>query len=199
MVVRGRSRILLDMSVIAGVVLAAGSGTRMGTPKADLVVDGQRLLDRAVVTLRGAGCDPVIAVVRDGTATSGATTVVNPDPSRGQRSSLELAVAAGESADAIAILLVDVPGIGVDAVRTVIEAWRPGRITVARYGAVRGHPTVMAPGLWQEALELAGPDEGARSLLKARADRVDEIDVSGDPVDLDTPADLARWSDAHHR
>jgi CTP:molybdopterin cytidylyltransferase MocA len=183
------------MSGMAGAVLAAGSGTRMGAPKAELVVDGQRLLDRAVGTLRAAGCDPVIAVVRAGTpAVADAHAVLNPDPSRGQRSSLELAVAAGESADAIAVVLVDVPGVGADAVRTVIDAWRPGRITVARYGAVRGHPTVMAPALWREALALAGPDEGARALLRARPDLVDEIEVRGDPADLDTPADLDRWS-----
>jgi CTP:molybdopterin cytidylyltransferase MocA len=195
MVVLRRSRILLDMSVIAGAVLAAGSGTRMGRPKADLVVDGQRLLDRTLATLQGAGCEPVIAVVREGTGpVAGAIAVVNPDPARGQRSSLELAVAAGASADAIAVVLVDVPGIGPDAVRTVIAAWRPGRITVARYGTVRGHPTVMAPQLWREALALAGPDEGARALLRVRADQVDEIEARGDPADLDTPEDLARWS-----
>ena len=183
------------MSVIAGAVLAAGSGTRMGAPKADLVVDGQRLLDRAVAVLRDAGCEPVIAVVRDGTdRVVGATTVVNPDPSRGQRSSLELAVAAGESADALAVVLVDVPGVGAVAVRTVIDAWSPGRIAVARYGSVRGHPTVMSPGLWRQAVAMAGADEGARALLRARADLVDEVEVRGDPADLDTPEDLARWS-----
>ncbi|MDT4942930.1 MAG: hypothetical protein QOJ34_3019, partial [Pseudonocardiales bacterium] len=36
-------------------------------------------------------------------------------------------------------------------------------------------------------------DEGARALLAARPDLVDEVDVPGDPTDLDTPADLARW------
>jgi molybdenum cofactor cytidylyltransferase/nicotine blue oxidoreductase len=195
MVVRGRSRILLDMSVIAGAVLAAGSGTRMGGPKAELVVDGERLLDRTVTTLRRAGCDPVIAVVRAGTEeVAGAVAVVNPDPARGQRSSLELAIAAAESADAVAVVLVDVPGIGADAVRAVVEAWRPGRIALARYGTVRGHPIVMAPGLWREALALAGPDEGARALLRERADQVDEIAALGDPADLDTPEDLARWA-----
>jgi molybdenum cofactor cytidylyltransferase/nicotine blue oxidoreductase len=51
----------------------------------------------------------------------------------------------------------------------------------------------MAPALWREALALAGPDEGARALLASRPDLVDEVDVPGDPTDLDTPDDLARW------
>jgi molybdenum cofactor cytidylyltransferase/nicotine blue oxidoreductase len=165
----------------------------MGTPKAELVVDGTRLLDRAVAVLRDAGCEPVLAVVRADCPLDGATAVVNPDPARGQRSSLELAVAATPGSDALVIVLVDMPGIPAGAVRAVVRAWRPGRIAIARYGDRRGHPTMMAPELWREALRLAGPDEGARALLAARPELVDEVAVTGDPSDLDTPEDLARW------
>jgi molybdenum cofactor cytidylyltransferase/nicotine blue oxidoreductase len=175
---------------IAAAVLAAGAGVRMGGPKADLVVGGVRLLDRAVAAARDAGCAPVVAVVRAGTSVSGARVVVNSDPSRGQRSSLELAVAAVPDAAALAVLLVDTPGLGADALRAVCRAWRPGRIAVGLYAGRRGHPVVMAPALWRTALALAGPDEGARALLATRPELVDEVDAPGDPADLDTPADL---------
>jgi molybdenum cofactor cytidylyltransferase/nicotine blue oxidoreductase len=52
----------------------------------------------------------------------------------------------------------------------------------------------MAPDLWRAALEIADSDEGARALLAARPDLVDEVQVAGDPTDLDTPVDLARWT-----
>lgn len=175
-------------------MLAAGAGTRMGTPKASLRVDGTSLLDRAVTVLRDGGCEPVLAVVRAGTAVADARAVVNPDPSRGQRSSLELAVDAAGDVAALAVVLVDMPGISAEAVYAVVHSWQPGRIAIARYGRRRGHPTVMAPRLWRTALASAGPDEGARALLASRPDLVDEVDVTGDPSDLDTPADLARWS-----
>ena len=184
------------MALMAGAVLAAGSGTRMGGPKADLVVDGTRLLDRAAAALTAAGCAPVLAVVRDGTEVDGATAVVNLDPERGMRSSLALAVDAAGDADALAVVLVDAPGIGADAIRAVVDAWRPGRIATARYAGRRGHSVVMAPDLWREALERAAPDDGARPLLKARPELVDEVDVPGDPTDLDTPEDLTRWTRA---
>jgi CTP:molybdopterin cytidylyltransferase MocA len=189
------------MATVAAAVLAAGAGRRMGAPKADLVVDGRRLLDRAVRTALAAGCAPVLAVVRGGTAVDGAGAVVNPAPERGLRSSLALAVDAIEpvdgapAVDALAVLLVDVPGIGPDAVARVCAAWSPGRIAVGRYAGGRAHPTVMSPALWREALRLAGPDEGARALLAARPELVDEVAVPGDPADLDTPVDLARWAD----
>ena len=44
------------------------------------------------------------------------------------------------------------------------------------------------------ALAIAGPDEGARALLKQRPELVDEIEVAGDPTDLDTPEDLRRYA-----
>jgi CTP:molybdopterin cytidylyltransferase MocA len=178
---------------IAGAVLAAGSGSRMGAPKAELVVDGARLVDRAVLTLREAGCHAVYAVVRAGTAVPGAQVRVNPAPHRGQRSSLALAVSAAGDADVLAVVLVDAPGVGAAAVAATIAAWTPGRIAMARYSGGRGHPIVMAPALWTAALELAGPDEGARALLRASPDLVDEVPVTGDPADLDTPADVERW------
>lgn len=183
---------------VAAAVLAAGSGTRMGAPKAQLMIGEIRLLDRVVSAARDAGCEPVIAVVRRDTAVDGARAVVNPDPDRGMRSSLELAVDAAGDVDALAVLLVDAPGIEAEAVRSVVAAWTPGRVAVGRYRAGRGHPTVMAPDLWRRAIDLAGPDEGARALLTAHPELVDEVAVPGDPADLDTPEDLsrlrARWS-----
>jgi molybdenum cofactor cytidylyltransferase/nicotine blue oxidoreductase len=184
------------MAGVAGAVLAAGAGTRMGTPKAELIVAGRRLVDRAVTALREGGCAPVIAVVRAGTVIGGVRAVVNPNPARGMRSSLALAVdaAALAGADALAVLLVDVPGVGTDAVRNTVRSWRAGRVAVAAYRGTRGHPIVMSTRQWAAAVAVAGPDEGARAWLAEHADLVDEVEVSGDPTDLDTPDELRRWT-----
>lgn len=178
---------------MAAAVLAAGAGSRMGAPKAELVIDGARLLDRAVAAAHAAGCTPVYAVVREASDVENAIVVVNPDPDRGLRSSLELAVTAAGSAVAVAVLLVDNPGISAEAIAAVVAAWTPGRIAIGRYRGRSGHPIVMAPELWRAALVLAGPDEGARAFLAAHPELIDEVDVPGDPSDLDTPDDLTRW------
>ena len=178
---------------IAGAVLAAGAGTRMGRPKADVSLAGSRLVDRAVAVLRAAGCDPLLAVVRSGVEVRGAVTIVNNHPERGMRSSLALAVTAAVDADALAVHLVDVPGVGAEAARRVVRAWRPGRVTVASYAGRRGHPIVMSPALWSQAVGMADPDEGARAFLRANPQLVDEVPVPGDPADVDTPRDLVRW------
>ena len=185
------------MAQVCGAVLAAGLGTRMGRPKADLVVDCVRLLDRAAGVLAAAGCSPVVAVLAPGAQAPpdpAVRVVPNPDPGRGMRSSLELAVAAAGPAAALAVLLVDTPGIGPAAVRATVAAWRPGRVAVGAYGGRQGHPVVMAPDRWRQALALAGPDEGARGLLRNRPDLVDLVEVAGDPADLDTPDDVRAWT-----
>ena len=181
------------MTQVAGLVLAAGSGRRMGQPKAALVLDGMRLIDRAVLAFREAGCYPVFTVVRSDVRVVGARVVVNPAPERGMRSSLRLGVEAAGAVDAVAVTLVDTPGVGPRAISPVVHAWTPGRIGIATYEGRRAHPTVMSPALWLEALDLAGPDEGARALLAANGELIDEVAVQGDPSDLDTPEDLERW------
>ena len=104
------------------------------------------------------------------------------------RSSLELAVdAAGGRATRWRSLLVDAPGR-----RPPMRSARDRRVAAGPdrgrpLRRRRGAPDRHGAGLWRAALELAGPDEGARALL-ARASRlVDEVAVPGDPTDLDTP------------
>ena len=140
------------MTDVSGLVLAAGAGRRMGQPKAELIVDGERLIDRAVRVLRAGGCDEVVTVVRDGLRCPDARVVVNPEPERGMGSSLRLALAAASGRRAV-ILLVDTPGIGADAVRAVLAADAP--VVVATYRGRRGHPVVVDRSWWDEVAERA--------------------------------------------
>jgi CTP:molybdopterin cytidylyltransferase MocA len=173
-----------------GIVLAAGAGTRFGRPKAEIVLGGERLVDRAVRVLRDGGCADVVAVVRDGVEVPGAVAVVNPDPERGMGSSLRLGLAAASGTRA-AIVLVDTPGIGADAVRRVLAVDAP--VVVATYNGRRGHPVVIDRPLWTEVATLADGDHGARPFMRAHPDLVVEVACEGDPADVDTLADLAAW------
>ena len=158
-------------------------------------MNGERLLDRAIATLTAGGCDHVLAVVRPGVTAAGAEILVNEDPDRGQRSSLDLAATASQGAgDVLVVVLVDTPGLDAEAVRSVLTAWRPGRIAMAGYDdGGRGHPVAMEPELWRPAVRAAGPDEGAKRFLAAHPDLVDVVPIAGDRTDIDTPADLERW------
>ena len=102
---------------VAGVVLAAGSSTRMGRNKLFFELDGETLLRRVVRRAIGAGLDPVIVVVghegeRAGTELSGLScmTVVNPDHAEGINRSLQTGIShVPERARAAVVMLADMP------------------------------------------------------------------------------------------
>jgi nicotine blue oxidoreductase len=188
------------MSRIVGLVLAAGSGSRLGTPKALVELAGERLVDRAVRTLRDGGCAHVTVVLGAAQVeVPDATVVHNPDWATGMGSSLRVGLAALPSdADAVVISLVDQPLIGPDVVARLIEAHAAGApVAVATYAGKRRNPALFARSTWADAAASAVGDQGARAYFAAHPETVTAVpcDDLGDPVDIDTREDLARFLD----
>jgi CTP:molybdopterin cytidylyltransferase MocA len=126
---------------VAGLVLAAGEGRRLGRPKALLEIDGERLVDRTVRVLLEAGCTPVYVVagavpLADVPSPAPGTVCVvdNPDWSTGMGSSVRRGLAS-VTEEAVVIMVVDTPGIGAQAVRRLLDAYASGATAaVATYG-----------------------------------------------------------------
>ncbi len=180
-----------------GVLLAAGAGRRMGTPKADLVLAGETLLERGLRMLADAGCDPVLAVVGAAVPQAPdalATFVANPDWESGMASSLRVGLEAATGQAAV-IALVDQPGITAEAVRRLRAAHRPGFATAATFGGEIRTPVLFDHALWPEVSEAVSGDAGARHWLRGNPDRVIAVacDDVAEPADLDMPEDLIRW------
>jgi molybdenum cofactor cytidylyltransferase len=191
---------------LPGLVLAAGASSRMGQTKALLQIEpGGTFLGRILGTLADAGIAPLLVITRDrldiGTAwadprATRVVEVINPDPSRGQLSSLMCGVDALQAdADGVLMALVDVPLVRVASVRALIDGWRMTKPPLARLtcGGRHGHPVIFGSALL-EALQGADPSEGAKPLIRAFASRGIDIPVD-DPgilVDVDTPDDYAR-------
>jgi CTP:molybdopterin cytidylyltransferase MocA len=189
---------------VAGLLLAAGSGSRLGRPKALVEVAGRRLVDRGVALLRDGGCQPVVVVLGAAeTHVPDATVVTNPDWATGMGSSLRAGLAAQPNdVSAVVIALVDQPRVGAEAVRRLVAALAGGAVAaVATYGGHRGNPVALARSVWPEAARLAVGDVGARPFLAAHPDLVTQVpcDGTGQPDDIDTPADLARLDPVRER
>jgi nicotine blue oxidoreductase len=182
---------------VAGVLLAAGEGTRLGSPKALVEVGGSRLVDRGVALLRAGGTAPVV-VVTGAVAVEllGVITVHNP----GWRSGMGSSLAAGlralpASSRAAVVALADQPLIGAGAVQRLVAAYRDGATAaVATYDGSPRNPVLLAREHWPEVIRLAGGDVGARPFLRAHPHLVRQVECAdtGRPDDVDTPADLAR-------
>ncbi|HVT68264.1 MAG TPA: nucleotidyltransferase family protein [Trebonia sp.] len=182
---------------VAGILLAAGDGSRLGQPKATVAFAGSTLAERGVTLLRDGGTDPVIVVTGAvPVELPGVLSVHNPDWTTGMGSSLAVGLRALDSSvDAAVIALADQPLVGAEAVRRLIGAHASGAaVAVAAYDGKPRNPVLIARAYWPEAIAMAAGDTGARPFLRARPDLVTLVECgdTGSPADIDTPEDLAR-------
>jgi CTP:molybdopterin cytidylyltransferase MocA len=164
---------------VAAVVLAAGAATRFGAPKQALLLD--EVLDRLRPS-RTLGEIVVVSGAYD--LETDARVVRCVDWEHGPGASLRCGLRAlGPDVPAAAVILADGPDLAPAAVDRVVAAWREGAgdVVAASYGGVRGHPVVLARGVWASV-----PDEGARALEPVLV----PCDDLGEPGDVDRPADL---------
>lgn len=178
---------LVDV-LVAGLLLAAGAGTRYGGPKA--LVDGW--LPGAIGALRDGGCSPVTVVL--GAAAdearrlvpSGVSVVVADDWAEGMGASLRAGLLSLGDSDAVLVHLVDLPDVGSSVVRRLLGMASASALARATYGGVPGHPVLLGRDHWAGVAAAAVGDQGARDYL--RRHKVDEIEcgdlAEGDDVDV---------------
>jgi len=183
---------------VAGVLLAAGSGSRLGRPKALVELDGVRLVDRGIWLLQSGGASPLVVVTGAAPVSlpPGVISAFNPDWASGMGSSLAAGLGAVPDGSAAAVIaLVDQPLVGPAAVDRLIAAFEGGaRVAVAAYDGQPRNPVLIAREYWAEVAGLAAGDVGARPFLRAHPDLVTLVECgdTGRPDDVDTPDDLAR-------
>ena len=206
---------------LAAVIPAAGAGARLGgVAKALLRSGGETLLARIVRTAREVGLDDAVVVVgapfgdavADHARSLAARVVVNPDPSRGMASSIELGFAALGGEDAAWLWPVDHPNIAPATLRALIAALvahpkgicssggsLAHRATVAqpRFGERGGHPPLIARALWPRLAACSASTGGARGVFAELAPGsivAVPVDDPGVIRDVDTPADAEALS-----
>jgi CTP:molybdopterin cytidylyltransferase MocA len=193
---------------VAGLLLAAGGGTRFGRPKALIELDGRLLVERAAGVMERAALQPRVVVlgadaaaVRGRADLRGCQVVVNAGWRSGMGGSLRCGLAALRgAAPAVIVTLVDQPLIGHVALTRLVETWRQGATAaVATYHGEPANPVLLDASLWDEIAAEATADVGARRFLRRHPELVTPVacDDTGSAVDIDTPDDLARLVQMH--
>jgi molybdenum cofactor cytidylyltransferase len=191
-------------------VLAAGESTRMGSPKALLPDEaGRTFVTRLLHTFHRAGVSDitivtgslheriVAAVAADAPHQAAIRFARNPDPGRGQLSSMLAGLDAADAPGVAAVLvtLVDVPFVRAETVRAVIDAFERTLSPIVRpvRGNRHGHPVLFAKPLFDE-LRRADPAQGAKAVVRAHASSIlnVEVDDEGALLDVDTPDEYER-------
>jgi molybdenum cofactor cytidylyltransferase len=202
-------RLMGRVSGLCGVVLAAGESSRMGRDKALLPWPPQatsgtflsamiQLFDPfvdVVLVVGGANQDSIAPVVY----ANGAALVVNPDPPRGQFSSLQVGLheVLNRGRDAAMITLVDRPPVSPSTIQILSDAFDEALLhsqwaVVPEYGGKHGHP-IFAGREMIEAFLRAPATSSAREIEHVHREKITYIPVD-DPlvvVNIDTPEQYA--------
>jgi molybdenum cofactor cytidylyltransferase len=186
--------------VSAGLVLAAGAGTRFGGAIKQLApLHGRPLLEHAVDAMLAVhALDRVLVVlghasyrIRSEVDFGDAEVVVCPEWERGQSASLRCGVAALREADAVVVTLGDQPFITPQVIAGALDHLDGHDAVRTTYGGTPGHPVVLGRPVMEAIGELEG-DQGARELLSRFHVRQWEAGHLCSAADVDTQEELSR-------
>lgn len=184
--------------MIAAIVLAAGTSSRMGTPKQTMMLAGRPLLSYALQAVRSAHIDQIVLVLgADADAARrrftivGISSIVNANYAEGVSTSIRTGVHHLDPyAEAFFVVLGDQPFVSPITMDRLVAEWRSSgaKIVVPMFNGHRGNPVLLDRALAAEAERLSG-DEGFRPLFAAHADDLREVPVEDPGIlfDVDTP------------
>ena len=187
---------------VAGVVLAAGSSTRMGRNKLFFELGGETLLRRTVRRAIDAGLDPVLVVVgheaeRARTELAGlpCTPVDNPDHALGVNRSLRTGISrVPEGARAAVVMLADMPFVTSRMVAALVARYRGSAapLVISAYGDVNAPPMLYDRALFPELRQMKGEGCGRQVVRRHRHEAVALSWPSAALQDIDVPEDYER-------
>jgi len=188
---------------IAGIILAAGSGVRMGKTKQLLPFKNKPLLSHVIENARQSNLYETVVVlghradeIKKTVDFSGTKTIINSEYLKGQSTSLIKGLENISSVcDAAMFLLGDQPLITPSTLNTIIQAFITSKspITIPYYNNMRGNPVIIAKALFHE-LKLLSGDTGPRILFKKFQKSILKVQVSDNVIliDVDTKADYKK-------
>jgi molybdenum cofactor cytidylyltransferase len=183
--------------LIAGLVLAAGEGSRFGGPKQLAELDGRPLLEHALAAIAAVPAIERVVVVLGARAEEiraqvnllSAEPVVCASWDEGQAASLRTGLEALGEVDAAVVTLGDQPRITPQVIALALDNFDGKRPVRTVYGGKPGHPVVLPGWMIPRVMELEG-DVGARVLLDEAGVLEVEAGHLASAADVDTPADL---------
>ncbi|MGA9505304.1 MAG: nucleotidyltransferase family protein, partial [Terriglobales bacterium] len=197
------------ISSLCGVILAAGESSRMGRDKAQMPWPPSSTTETflsAAIRLFFSYVDVVLVVVGKNEAdltptvyANGAALVVNPDPTRGQFSSLRVGLqeVLNRGSDAAMVTLVDRPPVRAETIATLEAAFEQATMqrrwaVIPEYQGKHGHPILFGRELL-EAFLRAPETSDARAVEHEHQSKIEYLPVD-DPLtvlNVNTPEEYA--------
>jgi molybdenum cofactor cytidylyltransferase len=187
------------------IILAAGSSSRFGSPKQNLVYQGKTLLQRAIQTaLTSACCDCAVVVlganegeIRPNISDQQVNIIYNPDWQEGMASSIRLGIAQLLYLEPLVtsaiLMLCDQPFVDPLLLYQLTErkTENDSGIVACEYKNTLGVPALFDKKYFFQLMKLTG-SEGAKTVINAYPDDVMSVPFSLGAIDIDTIEDFER-------
>jgi molybdenum cofactor cytidylyltransferase len=194
---------------VAGVLLAAGISSRMGSNKMLFELNGESVLRGAARRALAAGLSPLIVVLGHDAEKAAreldglpCRTVVNPNYEQGINSSLKAGVSAlPAGVGSAVVMLADMPFVTPEMISSMIDRYRATEapLVISDYEGVNAPPMLYDRSLFAELLAMTGEGCGRQVVKRHR----EEAEVLAWPAaalaDLDVPEDYARMRAGEER
>jgi molybdenum cofactor cytidylyltransferase len=192
---------------VAGVLLAAGTSSRMGSNKMLFDLGGESVLRRAAKRALAGGLSPLYVVLghqaeraREELQGLPCETVLNPNYGQGITSSLQAGIAAlPDSVAAALVMLADMPYVTSEMLAGMIARYRGSRapLVISDYGGVNAPPMVYDRALFGELRAMAEGTGCGRQVVKRHKGEAEVLAWPEEALaDLDVPEDYARLQGA---
>ena len=189
--------------MIGLIILAAGSSSRLGKPKQNLVFQDSTLLQRTIKAALAADCQEIVVMLGANAPVIEPTIVdqpiqiiLNTDWEEGMSSSIRHGLAALLKANpemqAVILMLCDQPFADASIINQLIQASANNKHLVASsYNGTIGVPALFNKSHFDELLALQG-NEGAKKLLLKYTNEVHTVPFPLGMIDIDTIGDYER-------
>lgn len=189
--------------MIGLIILAAGSSSRLGKPKQNLVFQGSTLLQRSIKAALAADCQQIVVVlganapvIEPTIADQPIQIILNKDWEKGMSSSISSGLAAllktNPQLQSVILMLCDQPFADTSIINQLIQASENKKNLVASsYNGTIGVPALFDKSYFDELLALKG-NEGAKKLLLKYANEVHTVPFPLGMIDIDTIGDYER-------
>lgn len=183
------------------IILAAGSSSRLGSPKQLLMFEGKSLLQRAIdeaiasgigdaVVITGANHDRIVSSLSG----SKADFIYNKRWQQGMASSMQTGLSAllakYPDLDTVIVILCDQPYVSSMLLRELLAKRKTTDkgIIACEYKDTLGVPVLFSRAYFDALLSLKGT-EGAKKIIAANVEDTDSIHFAQGAVDIDTKDD----------
>ena len=186
------------------IILAAGSSSRMGKAKQNLIFKEQTLLQNAVTTalaskadgvavVLGANAELILETIKD----QPVNILINKDWEAGMGTSISYGVSEflklEPTLSSVLFMLTDQPLVDADFINSLFDHASPGKIIASAYNDTSGPPALFDQLFFDELLKMQGID-GAKKIIQKQQQAVIEIPFTLGAFDIDTPEDYNRIS-----